>query len=286
VASDGSPLAVVWNYAMHGTMLGPANRHLSGDVMGVASLELERMLGVPSLFVNGAEADVSPRLHGGRAATEAGRDLARVVAAVWRRIPTRPSAVLATAHGRVDLRAPSVSLRNCVGRWVPGFLRVPLGSALPSSADLTAVALADTAWVTIPGELQTELGARVTAAGRAHFPSSFVAGLSNGYLGYFLTPGAYHRTTYIACASLYGERAGEQMAVAAAALLDRLGARRSNRVRAPAPPAQPVPGGRLGRGAEPPFEILAAETATRASRDLARGRTSSARPCCGGSRPW
>jgi hypothetical protein len=284
-AKDGRPIAVVWNYAIHGTMLGPANLHLSGDVMGLASLDLERTLGVPSLFVNGAEADVSPRRHGAQAATEGGRDLARIVGDAWPRIPAQPTAVLATARERVDLRGPSVSIRNCVGRWVPPFLRVPLGSALPRSADLTAVALADAAWVTIPGELQTELGTRVKDAGRAHFRSSFVAGLSNGYLGYFLTPGAYDRTVYVACASLYGEEAGERIAVAAATLLDRLGARRSTRARAPTRPTRSAPGGGSKAAVEAPLD-RAAEAARRASRDVGRERTSSARPCCGGSRLW
>jgi len=61
---DGRPLAVVWNYAIHGTALGRENLLLSGDLMADASARLERALGVPALFVNGAEGDVSPRPRG------------------------------------------------------------------------------------------------------------------------------------------------------------------------------------------------------------------------------
>src|SRR6266540_1842671 len=51
-------------------------------------------------------------------------------------------------------------------------------------------------------------------------------------------------------------------------------ARRHWRVRAPALPAQPVPGGRFGRGAKPPSSLLAvreADAAVRAALQL-RGR--------------
>src|SRR5262249_45090518 len=62
--ADGAPLALVWNYAIHGTTLGPRNLRLSGDVMGEASRRLEAALGAPALFVNGAVGDVSPARHG------------------------------------------------------------------------------------------------------------------------------------------------------------------------------------------------------------------------------
>ena len=54
----------MWNYAIHGTALGRDNFLLSGDLMADASLRLERELGVPALFVNGAVGDVSPRPRG------------------------------------------------------------------------------------------------------------------------------------------------------------------------------------------------------------------------------
>src|SRR5262249_56130428 len=55
---DGRPLALVWNYAIHGTALGHGNFQLSGDLMGEASARLERETGVPALFVNGAARDL------------------------------------------------------------------------------------------------------------------------------------------------------------------------------------------------------------------------------------
>ncbi len=250
IRPDGAPIALVWNYAIHGTTLGPRNLKLSGDVMGAASRQLERSIGAPALYVNGAVGDVSPGEHGEAAAAEAGALLAEVIGRAWTRVQARDGAALSISHDRVELEAPFVSMRNCLGRWVPRFLTVPLGAVLPRSAELVAVSVGDSAWVTIPGELETRLGHVVKNAGRRHFGVAFVAGLSNGYLGYLLTPGAYRRTGYIECASLYGEGAGEQVTKVAAGLLERLGAKR----------------------------------ATRAPRVAGRARISSEPPCCGGSR--
>jgi neutral/alkaline ceramidase-like enzyme len=252
VRPGGRPVALVWNYAIHGTTLPPGNLRLSADVMGDASRRLERALGAPALFVNGAVGDVSPRGHGEAAVADLGGKLAAAVRAAWVRAAVADGAELASARRRVDLPAPVVAVRSCLGRWMPEGLAIPLDSVVPRSAELIAVALGPSAWVTIPGELETRLGQAIKAAARRHFRVPFVAGLSNGYLGYLLTADAYRRPGYIQCGSLYGERGGEQVAGAAAALLERLGTR----------------------------------LASRAPRGAGRTRISSGRPCCGGSRPW
>ncbi len=100
---------------------------------------------------------------------------------------------------------------------------------MPAGAELIAVALGDTAWVTIPGELETRLGLEVKAGVRERFRHVFIAGLANDYLGYFLTAAAYRRPSYIACGSLYGERGGEIVRDGALAALRRLGAQKKPR---------------------------------------------------------
>src|SRR5262249_28460297 len=64
VRLDGRPLAIIWNYAVPGPALGRDNFLLSGDLMGEANARIERALGAPALFVNGAVGDVSPRPRG------------------------------------------------------------------------------------------------------------------------------------------------------------------------------------------------------------------------------
>ena len=57
---DGQPIALIANYAMHGTVLGPQNRLMSGDAPGIVAEYVESQIGAPMLFINGAEGDVAP----------------------------------------------------------------------------------------------------------------------------------------------------------------------------------------------------------------------------------
>jgi hypothetical protein len=222
--TDGEPVAALWNYAIHGTMLGPRNRRLSGDVMGVASRAIEGALGVPALFVNGAVGDVSPLQHGEPAQESTGRALADAVRAAWAGATPEPAATppLVVRTARVRLPAPSVSVRHCVARWMPARVRVPLGRFLPDETELVAVSLGRAAWVTMPGEPVTALGREIKDAARQRWPHAFVAGLSNDYLGYFVRPDDYTRTGYVTCAAVYGPQAGTCLIDAALTLLDDL----------------------------------------------------------------
>jgi len=221
-AETGTPIATVWNYAIHGTMLPPFNLRLSADVMGIASREVEQTTGAPALFVNGAVGDVSPARHGEAELVGAGRDLAAAVrAGLGAATPIAPSPfVLATT--RVALPSPALSVRNCTASWVPRWLRLPLGTALPETTELVAGRLGDVAWITIPGELQSRLGRSVKQAGRPAVSRVLVAGVSNDYLGYFVTPVDYRRVTYVSCASLYGPEAGAMLTTAAESVLRTL----------------------------------------------------------------
>jgi len=219
---DGRSIALVWNYAIHGTALGLGNSQVSGDLMGEASAQLERETGVPALFVNGAAGDVSPKGRGWRGVESIGAALASAALATWSALPPGRDDALGIAESQVSLPDPAVSVRNCAGRWVPGAVRVGLGGAMPSSAGLTAVRIGETAWVTVPGELQTRLGLDIKTAGHGRFEQTFVAGYSNDYLGYFLTRVGYGRPSYVACGSFYGERGGEIVRDAAVELLGRL----------------------------------------------------------------
>jgi hypothetical protein len=58
--ADGSPLALVVNYAMHGTVMSGQNLLISGDGPGVVSAYLEQKLGGTVLYVNGAAGNIAP----------------------------------------------------------------------------------------------------------------------------------------------------------------------------------------------------------------------------------
>jgi hypothetical protein len=214
----GAPVALLWNFAIHGTMLGPRNLEISGDVTGVASAALERELGAPALFVNGALADVSPARHGAAAVDEVAQALATAVQEGWRTAVPAGGDQIDLRTKQVKLAPARLSVRQCVGGWAPGFLTLPLGNVFLSAADLVAMSVGGVAWVTMPGELQTALGERIKREGRELFGRAFVAGLSNDYLGYFVTAGDYDRPHYVTCAAVFGRHAGDCLADAAVEL--------------------------------------------------------------------
>src|SRR5690606_24641060 len=57
---DGTPLALIANYAIHGTVLGPQNTLISGDAPGVVAEYVEEKIGAPVLFINGAAGNLAP----------------------------------------------------------------------------------------------------------------------------------------------------------------------------------------------------------------------------------
>ncbi|MEZ5355323.1 MAG: neutral/alkaline non-lysosomal ceramidase N-terminal domain-containing protein [Bryobacteraceae bacterium] len=58
--ADGTPLAVVANYAIHGTALSGANLQISGDAPGIVASYVEERLNTTLLFVNGAAGNIAP----------------------------------------------------------------------------------------------------------------------------------------------------------------------------------------------------------------------------------
>lgn len=57
---DGGPIALIANYAMHGTVMSGQNLLISGDGPGVVTAYLEEKLGGTVLYVNGAAGNIAP----------------------------------------------------------------------------------------------------------------------------------------------------------------------------------------------------------------------------------
>jgi hypothetical protein len=62
--ADGRPLAVVFQHACHGTVLGHDNLEVSADWAGYACGRIGRETGACAIFVLGAHADIDPRTRG------------------------------------------------------------------------------------------------------------------------------------------------------------------------------------------------------------------------------
>lgn len=57
---DGSPIALIANYAMHGTVMNGQNLLISGDAPGVVMAYLEQKTNAPVLLFNGAAGNMAP----------------------------------------------------------------------------------------------------------------------------------------------------------------------------------------------------------------------------------
>jgi hypothetical protein len=58
--TDGSPIALIGNYAIHGTVLGGSFTKISGDAPGVVAEYVEQKTGAPLVFLNGAAGNLAP----------------------------------------------------------------------------------------------------------------------------------------------------------------------------------------------------------------------------------
>jgi len=58
--SDGSPMALIANYPIHGTVMGGEFKQVSGDAPGIVTQYVEDKLGAPVLFINGAAGNLAP----------------------------------------------------------------------------------------------------------------------------------------------------------------------------------------------------------------------------------
>jgi len=57
---DGAPIALIANYAMHGTVLSGKYTEISGDAQGAVAAYVEEKLGAPMLYINGAAGNIAP----------------------------------------------------------------------------------------------------------------------------------------------------------------------------------------------------------------------------------
>jgi hypothetical protein len=58
--AGGAPLALIANYAMHGTVLSGEFVEISGDAQGIVAGYVEEKLGAAMLYVNGAAGNIAP----------------------------------------------------------------------------------------------------------------------------------------------------------------------------------------------------------------------------------
>ena len=187
--ADGSPMALLANYAMHGTVMGGENLKISGDAQGLVSEYVESKTGVPMLYINGAAGNIAP-IYSVYPNPGAGH-LAQFQVLLGDKILDANKALTATTS---DIKLKSAAIN----------VETPRKAGLNWTDELAAYTYTNKAGVPLvkipvrflkineevaiwaaPLELFCEISNEIRD--RSPFPHTFYFGYTNGWLGYLLT---------------------------------------------------------------------------------------------------
>jgi hypothetical protein len=184
------PMAIVANYAAHGTVLSEQNFLVSGDWQGSFQRSLEeRFPSALALYTNGAEGDLAPSAPSGESGFEKCESLGRALAER-----------AANLVGTIDKTTGTAKIRY-VER---GVALTPTLLFAPKTSVVGLLEINGTRMFCFPGEPVVELGLEL----KKRFPGSWILGLANDHLGYFVTEEGYAQGGYERRMSFYGPRMG------------------------------------------------------------------------------
>lgn len=222
-AADGSPLAVVVNYACHAVAFSSANYGLSADWPGAMRWTVEEATGATCLFLQGACADINPR--GGPQRDQGrvqrlGQEVAGAALQAWASVEQMNEEATLGALQR-QLSLPLIGPLGPDGQPVrsaqeiaEGILQRPwaeiaplleerfpwaatveeIGGVWHTPAELQAFRIGEAALVAVSAEPFVEVGLAVKR--RSALPHTLFAGYSNGCVGYLPVPSAYELGGY------------------------------------------------------------------------------------------
>ena len=224
---DGTPLALLWNFAIHGTAFGDTNLQFSADIMGAVSALVEADLHVTALFANGAEGDTAPNGSGAAGIALLAPVIAAKIELIHSGIVTHPQMTLqCVSHvepfgkARLDLSLNRLS----PGSTNLDFAALQLGHVVftmgtkwfENAFRFQAIRMDDTLIVPIPGEPIYVVGQAIKQYGQTlGFNRAFVFGLSNGHMAYITDEAEYNIGGYEAIATFFGPQTAYKVRSAA-----------------------------------------------------------------------
>jgi hypothetical protein len=218
---DGSLLALISNYAVHGTVLGPQPK-ISGDVAGVVSTYVKQKTGAPLVFINGAAGNLAP-IYSVYPDFEAGHlDQFRVL--LGDKILAANNSISSTTDsvklftGAITIESP----RKADLGWPAGLEKY--NHTLKNGVHMIKLPIRflkindDIAIWSAPLELFCEVSNEIRD--RSPVPFTFYYGYTNGWLGYLPSEDQWKYGGYEVEVSPYTEAAPRQLAEAVSAYLD------------------------------------------------------------------
>jgi hypothetical protein len=200
VSKENKNLAVLFNFAMHPTVLSKKNKFYSADFVGYAREKIQKELGGSALFFNSAQADVGPKVTSNEEyqnCQRLGEVLADAVITLARTLSFQAECTLNMLHYPYTLEVKPTS----------SGLKLPVDT-YRSELNVLVFNQSD-AFVTVPGELSCLYLEQIAA--QSPFNHTSVFGLANDAHGYILTPEAFHQKTYESTLSFGGPNYGDWM---------------------------------------------------------------------------
>lgn len=186
---DGKPLALIANYAMHGTVLGQQNTLISGDAQGVVAEYVEQKTGAPMLYINGAAGNLAP-IYTVQPDPRSGR-LKQFRALLGEKILEANREILSTtaevklATGAITVETPLKKGLTPPADLSGYFATSPGGGGVVRLPVRFLRINSDIAIWAAPLELFCEIAMAVRE--RSPFRHTMYFGYANGWLGYLLT---------------------------------------------------------------------------------------------------
>lgn len=220
---DDTPLAVLFNYPVHPTLLKSQNRLFSADFVGYARNHLQSSLGsnVCPIYFNGAQGDIIPVIFNEKdrfdACDDLGKSLAETVKKIWNETITDNSL-------QIDTQKDSYAFKPQA---------TPFGLTLPVEvykSEMNVIVFNQThAFITVPGELSCLYDKRLKDIGnRLGFSHVSIFGLTNDAHGYIILPESWHHKTFESGLSFGGENYGALTEKRAETLLNAFSPLRPN----------------------------------------------------------
>jgi hypothetical protein len=213
---DFTPLAVLFNYPVHPTVLQSQNRLFSADFVGYARDHVQAILGpnVHAMYVNGAQGDIIPKIFNNEDRFDScktlGTSLADTVGQIWKK-----TAVSDTLNVRTHKHSYAFTPQA-----------TPFGLVLPIESyksEINLIVLNDLhAFLTMPGELSCVYDKQLKKIGEEQgFSHVSIFGLINDAHGYIIVPEAWRHKTMESGFSFGGTGYGDEIEQKALDLFER-----------------------------------------------------------------
>ena len=218
---DGTLMAILANYAMHGTVMSGANLDISGDAPGIVAEYVEEKLGAPMLYINGAAGNIAPiysvypnpvagklaqfRVLLGDKIVEASRSISTTISDV-----TLKSGAILVETPRKEGLGWTEELANYARTTKGGEKIVTLPVRFLKINEDVAI------W-SAPLELFCEISNEVRD--KSPFPYTFYFGYTNGWLGYLLADEEIQYGGYELSVSPFSPSAGKHLTEAVSSYL-------------------------------------------------------------------